>query len=80
MKLWITRQHNGLYMLTAKEPIFTKVEGREFEDAYVAPGEPIGMRNFCDMILKLVGLEKPLRRGEKIQIELHGSVLHIKDK
>jgi hypothetical protein len=62
-------------MLTAKEPIMTKVEGREFEDAYVAPGEPIGMRNFCDLILNLVGLEKPLKRGEKIQINLEGNVI-----
>ena len=74
MKLWLTRQHNGLYMLTVKEPIFTKVDGRDFEDAYIAPGEPVGMRNFCDMILKLVKLDKPLKRGEKIQIELEGYV------
>jgi len=75
MKMWLTRQHNGLYMLTAKEPIMAKVEGRDFEDAYVAPGEPIGMRNFCDLILKLIGIEKPLRRGEKIQIELKGNLI-----
>ena len=74
MKLWLTRQHNGLYMLTANEPIFAKVEGRDFEDAYVAPGEPVGMRNFCDLILKLVKLDTPLRRGEKVQIHLEGYV------
>lgn len=61
-------------MLTVKEPIFAKVDGRDFEDAYIAPGEPVGMRNFCDMILKLVKLDKPLKRGEKIQIELEGYV------
>jgi hypothetical protein len=74
MKLWLTRQHNGLYMLTAMKPIFAKVEGRDFEDAYVAPGEPVGMRNFCDLILKLVKLEQPLKRGEMIQIHLEGYV------
>lgn len=61
-------------MLTVKEPIFAKVDGRDFEDVYIAPGEPVGMRNFCDMILKLVKLDKPLKRGEKIQIELEGYV------
>jgi hypothetical protein len=76
MKLWLTRQHNGLYMLTVKEPIFTKVEGREFEDAYIVPGEPVGMRNFCDLILVVLNIEKPLKRGEKVQVELYGNVLN----
>lgn len=75
MKLWLTRQHNGLYMLTVKEPIFAKVDGREFEDAYIAPGEPVGMRNFCDLILNLLNINTPLKRGQSIQIELKGEVL-----
>lgn len=75
MELYLTRQHNGLYMLTKYEPIFEKVEGRDFEDAYVKPGEPIGMRNFCDLILPLVGLDKQLRRGESVKIELVGKIL-----
>lgn len=75
MELFLTRQHNGLYMLTAKEPIMAKVDGREFEDAYVAPGEPVGMRNFCDLILKLLHIETPLKRGQTIRIKLDGSVI-----
>lgn len=75
MELYLTRQHNGLYMLTKNKPIFQIVEGREFEDAYVTPGEPIGMRNFCDLILNLVGLDKPLKRGECIRVELKGYII-----
>lgn len=75
MKVYLTRQQNGLYMLTKYKPIFSKVEGRDFEDAYVAPGEPIGMRNFCDLILPLVGLDKPLLRGKSIVVELTGKIL-----
>jgi len=75
MKLWLTRQRNGLYMLTVKEPVFAKVDGRDFEDAYIVPGEPVGMRNFCDLILVLLKIEKPLKRGEKIQIELFGNII-----
>lgn len=74
MKLWLTRQHNGLYMLTSMKPVKARVEGRDFEDFYIIPGEPVGMRNFCDLILKLVHLDKPLRRGESIEIELDGRV------
>jgi len=79
MKLWLTRQRNGLYMLTVKEPIFTKVEGRDFEDAYIVPGEPVGMRNFCDLILVVLKIEKPLKRGEKVQVELYGNILNEKN-
>ena len=75
MKLWLKRQRNGLYMLTVKEPIFTKVDGRDFEDAYIVPGEPVGMRNFCDLILKVLNIETPLKRGEKIQVELFGNIV-----
>lgn len=62
-------------MLTKNEPVFCRVEGREFDDAYVAPGEPIGMRNFCDLILNLVNVDKPLKRGQTIRIRLGGSVI-----
>jgi len=75
MEFYLTRQHNGLYMITKNKPIFAMVGDRGFEDAYVAPGEPIGIRNFCDLILPLIGLDKPLKRGESILIELTGKVL-----
>lgn len=75
MRLFLTRQHNGLYMVTKNKPIFAKVEGRDFEDAYIVPGEPVGERNFCDLILKLVNLDTPLRRGDTIEIELNGMVV-----
>lgn len=75
MELYLTRQHNGLYMLTALKPVFSKVEGRDFEDAYLAPGEPVGMRNFCDLILKLVDIKEPLKRGDTVKISLEGKLL-----
>ena len=75
MELYLTRQHNGLYMLTRLKPMMAMVEGRNFEDAYIVPGEPVGMRNFCDLILKLIGLDKPLKRGQSIKIQLSGKVL-----
>lgn len=75
MRLWLTRQHNGLYMVTKFKPIFHKVDGRDFEEAYIVPGEPIGERNFCDMILKLINIDTPMRRGDCVEIELNGSVV-----
>lgn len=79
MEYYVTRQHNGLYMLTKNLPVKMKVEGRDFEDSYIVPGEPIGIRNFCDSILKLVGCEQPLKRGQTIKIKLEGSVVALLD-
>jgi hypothetical protein len=76
MKLYLTRQLNGLYMLTALKPTFADILGSNGKvDAYIQAGEPIGMRNLCDRILILVGMDKPLKRCSTIEIELTGKVL-----
>lgn len=72
MEMFLTRQRNGLYMLTKQKPIFAKVEGRDFEDAYFEPGEPIGIRNLCDLALMVFKLETPLKRGQTIKVLLQG--------
>lgn len=64
-----------MYMLTFNKPIIADVEGRGYRDAYVPPGDPIGIRNFCDMILKVVGLEGKLNRLESIRIKLEGGII-----
>lgn len=75
MELWLTRQMNGMYMLTFNKPIIADVEGRGYRDAYVPPGDPVGIRNFCDIILKVVGLEGKLNRLESIRIKLEGGII-----
>lgn len=75
MRLWITRQSNGLYMLTKHKPVIAEVEGRNFKDAYILPGEPVGMRNFCDLLLQLAGVTEPLRRLESIEVEITGNMI-----
>jgi len=78
MKIWLTRQANGLYMLTHFKPTVETVFGSNKKDVYIIPGEPIGVRNLCDKILVVIenaqdiGKLKPL---ESIQIELTGSVI-----
>lgn len=73
MELWLTRQRNGMYMLTFNKPIIADVEGRDYQDVYVPPGDPVGIRNFCDLILKLCKIEKPLKRLESLKINLEGN-------
>lgn len=66
---------NGQYMLTYYKPIICKVEGRDYEDAYVPHGDPVGIRNFCDLILKVVNLEGQLKRLESIKVYLTGNII-----
>lgn len=40
-------------MLTKFLPVKARVYGTDEEDLYTAEGEPIGIRNLCDVILKL---------------------------
>jgi hypothetical protein len=75
MELYLTRQMNGLYMLTKYKPIICEVEGRGYKDAYVPCGDPIGIRNFCDTILKVVNLEGHLNRLESVQVFLTGNII-----
>jgi len=66
---------NGQYMLTYFKPIIADVEGRGYKDAYVSPGDPIGIRNFCDLILKVSNLEGKLNRLESVKIHLTGNII-----
>ena len=76
MKLYLTRQLNGLYMLTALKPTFADILGSNGKvDAYIQAGEPIGIRNLCDKMLIVAGVDKPLKRCTTIEIELTGKVL-----
>ncbi len=77
MEVWMTRQRNGQYMLTRYKPIMAMVEGRDYMDAYVVPGEPIGVRNLCDAILKILDKPLQLKRGESVLIELAGKVIEM---
>jgi hypothetical protein len=77
MEVWLTRQHNGQYMLTKYKPIMAQVEGRDYKDAYVMPGEPIGVRNLCDAILKILNQPVQLKRGESVLIELSGRIIDL---
>lgn len=72
MRLYLTRQRNGLYMLTLHAPQWCAVEGTATTDAYVVPGEPIGIRNLCPAVLKILDQPLQLKRGESAQVELAG--------
>jgi hypothetical protein len=75
MKLWLTRQHNGLYMLTRLKPQESTILGTDKKGMYIEKGEPVGMLNLCDLALKVFQLEKELDPGQSVRVELKGNLL-----
>ena len=64
-------------MLTRYKPIMAHVEGRDYTDAYIVPGEPIGVRNLCDAILKILDRPINIKRGESVLIEMSAKVIDL---
>ena len=74
MKLILTCQHDGSYMLTAFKPLIDLVRGTEHSDVFVRPGEPVGVRHLCrDGVKAFFGIK--LNPLESVWVELTATVL-----
>jgi hypothetical protein len=71
MRLFLSRQGNGLYMLTAIAPKRHRVGNTSHDDLYIRAGEPIGYRNMCPASIEMLlpGFH-PLDYLETTQIEI----------
>jgi hypothetical protein len=59
-RLYLTRQHNGHYLLSFFEPVIAPVRGAGHDDAYVRTGDPVGVRHLCPGGVKLIfGMDLP---------------------
>lgn len=78
-RLWLTRMHDGRYMLTAFRPVIATVKGTDFQDVYERHGEPIGVRHLCPLGVKTIfGVElKPL---ESVRVLVDARVDNAPDK
>lgn len=56
-------------MLSKIEPVIQQVGVSGEYDAYVVPGDPIGVRNLCDVLFKHVG-SKDLKQLQSKLIEV----------
>ena len=71
MRLWLSKQASGLYMLTAMKPSRVQIMGTDKSDLYCRLGEPIGIRHLCERgVQELFNLK--LKRLESKQVELRG--------
>lgn len=74
MKCWLSRQHNGLYMLTRLKPHLACVGNSWIEDLYIADGDDIGFRNMCSWGAKRIwGVE--LAPLQSVRVWSDGGVL-----
>ena len=47
--MYLSRQHDGNYMLTALRPKPQRVRGGSHDDLYFQNGEPVGVRHLCPL-------------------------------
>lgn len=77
MKLFLSRQASGLYMLTAIRPKRHRVGNTSHDDLYIRAGEPIGYRNMCPASIEMLlpGFTH-LDHLETEQVEILAKVCH----
>ncbi len=75
-EFWITRQNNGLYMITYNLPVIENVMGTEVKDVYITAGEPIGIRNISEKILMFSEHKGRIKRLESVYLKLSGLLGH----
>lgn len=74
MKAYLTKEHNGLYMLTHDKPIITRIRGTRIPAAYVPPGDPFGTRHHCPRTMEMLFGIEPLEPLCPLLVELKGQV------
>jgi hypothetical protein len=81
IRLWLTRQRDGNYMVTLYRPVITRVRGTVHDDAYMQAGEPIGIRHLCaDGVAAHFGQQaEALAPCESVRYEIPPPVLYLVD-
>jgi hypothetical protein len=69
MKIWLSRESSGLFMITHQRPSKHKIGKTDREEWYVPLGDALGVRHLCTQGVKMFfGIEIEL--GEQVQIEM----------
>lgn len=73
IKIWLSRELSGLYMLTAYKPIKCRVGMTDKKDFYPIPGEPLGARHWCaDGVKLFFNVDIPI--GDQVEVEVEVEV------
>jgi len=74
MKLWLSRQHDGRYILTALRPVIAVIGRTGRYGVYARPGDPVILRHLCEPMVEtlLPGLE--LEELHSVRVEVTAEV------
>jgi hypothetical protein len=74
MKLWLSRQHDGRYMLTALRPVVAVIGRTGRYGVYARPGDPVLLRHLCESMVEtlLPGIE--LEELHSVRVEVTAEV------
>ena len=75
MKLWLSRQHDGRYMLTALRPVKANVGRTGIVDLYAKVGDPVVDRHLCPWGTDQMFPGAKLEPLESVRVEVIGKVL-----
>ena len=73
IRCYVTRKHNGLFLLTAFKPIITEVVGTKHDDAYMKYGDPAGYINMSKAFVLSMLSTYPKEYLDPKKIILYGS-------
>ena len=68
MRMFLTRDAQGQYVLTSRWPYIATVEKTNVNDVYVTPGDAIGIRHLCPRIVGAMGFD--LKRFETVEVDV----------
>jgi hypothetical protein len=76
MKLYLSRQYNGMYMLTAIRPKLHRVGMSDHSDLYMRVGEPVGYRHMCpDSVRMLIPGFTHIKPLQTVQVDIETKLL-----
>lgn len=76
MKLWLTKEHNGTFMLTALLPMIEEIRGVGQRAVYMRPGDPVGVRHICPWFVEQFDIQPDeIQEFESVRVELTGGKL-----
>lgn len=70
-RAWLTRRRSGeSYLLTRHPPVIARVEGTRHTDAYLEPGEPVGVTMCAVGVEAEIGRELPKCEPRPVEYSL----------
>ena len=74
MKLWLSRQHDGRYMLTALRPVRAMIGRTGVYGVYARAGDPVLVRHLCEPSIEALFPGIALEQLSFVRVEVRGEI------